>query len=282
MWARIASLKVLRVMLGLCVQPRPPATAKRPRQGNCCDDSGSGLRILVSHERFPAVCRVSSIGPQQELPIQSIMKTHSVRAARGFTLIELLVVIAIIAVLAGVGFSAGSSAIQKAKKTTCLAAATSIESAVANFYTEYGSMPDSRVADHEIDTKSDNKFLNQLLGFVDTAVGANRGDLNPRGVKFLSVKEGKAKGSFGTNGLLYTGTGLSTSANGLYDPWGGSFKVILDLDYNERVSPSPSAGGGATLNGRRVAVWSDGADGRKADGSIGANKATDDVKTWGQ
>jgi prepilin-type N-terminal cleavage/methylation domain-containing protein len=59
------------------------------------------------------------IDPPQQLPIHSIMKTHSVRAARGFTLIELLVVIAIIAVLAGVGFSAGSSAIQKAKKTTC-------------------------------------------------------------------------------------------------------------------------------------------------------------------
>jgi prepilin-type N-terminal cleavage/methylation domain-containing protein len=208
------------------------------------------------------------------------MKTHSVRAARGFTLIELLVVIAIIAVLAGVGFSAGSSAIQKAKKTTCLAAATSIEGAVNNFYTEYGSMPSAGTADVEFDTKSDDKFLNQLLGFVDPAVGANRGDLNPRGVKFLSVKEGKAKGSFGINGLLYQGTGLSTGADGLYDPWGGGYKVMLDLDYDERlvgVKPKGTGSTSVTLNGRRVAVWSDGADGVSVTG-----KATDDVKTWGQ
>ena len=114
------------------------------------------------------------------------MKTHSVRAHRGFTLIELLVVIAIIAVLAGVGFSAGSSAIQKAKKTTCLAAATSIESAVANFYTEYGSMPNSGTSDVTVKTNeaAGISLLKTLLG-MDTV-------LNPRGIKFLSAKEGKA------------------------------------------------------------------------------------------
>ena len=66
----------------------------------------------------------------------------------------------------------------------------------------------------------------------------------------------------------------------MYDPWGGPYNVILDLDYNEKlenVKPKGTGSTSVTLNGRRVAVWSDGADGVSATG-----KATDDVKTWGQ
>jgi prepilin-type N-terminal cleavage/methylation domain-containing protein len=196
------------------------------------------------------------------------MKTHSVRAARGFTLIELLVVIAIIAVLAGVGFSAGGSAIQKAKKTTCLAAAVSIESAVNNFYTEYGSMPSNGPLD-KTDTKSDTNLLKVLLGLEPTTATTR---LNPRGIKFLSAKEGKAD----KNGLIYDGD----TPKGMFDPWGGPYNVMLDLDYDEKlvgVKPKGTGSTSVTLNGRRVAVWSDGADGVSATG-----KATDDVKTWGQ
>jgi prepilin-type N-terminal cleavage/methylation domain-containing protein len=208
------------------------------------------------------------IDPPQQLPIHSIMKTHSVRAHRGFTLIELLVVIAIIAVLAGVGFSAGSSAIQKAKKTTCLAAAVSIESAVNNFYTEYGSMPYDGTVTNDTTVKTDagtgTNLLKTLLG-MDTA-------LNPRGIKFLSVKEGKAN----KNGLIYDSTGANVT--GMYDPWGGAYNVILDLNYDEKIAAKTTKEtASVTLNGRRVAVFSDGADWA----STGA-KATDDVKTWGQ
>jgi prepilin-type N-terminal cleavage/methylation domain-containing protein len=207
------------------------------------------------------------MNPPLQHPIQSIMKTHSVRANRGFTLIELLVVIAIIAVLAGVGFSAGGSAIQKAKKTTCLAAAVSIESAVNNFYTEYGSMPSAGTGDTTVKTDGAGiNLLKTLLG-MDT-------ELNPRSIKFLSAKEGKAN----KNGLIYDASG--NNITGMFDPWGGPYNVILDLDYDEKlvgVKPKGTGSAAATLNGRRVAVWSDGADGVSATG-----KAADDVKTWGQ
>lgn len=201
------------------------------------------------------------------------MKTHSVRTDRGFTLIELLVVIAIIAVLAGVGFSAGSSAIQKAKRTTCLAAATSIESAVANFFTDYGSMPYDVTVTNDTTVKtgaSGENFLKTLLG-MDTT-------LNPRGIKFLSAKQSKSKhtDSVKRDGIVYDGD----TPKGMFDPWGGEYNVLLDLDYNEKlenVKPKGTGSTSVTLNGRRVAVWSDGADGVSADG-----KATDDVKTWGQ
>ena len=197
------------------------------------------------------------------------MKTHPTRRKDGFTLVELLVVIAIIAVLAGAGFAAGNAAIQKAKKVTCLATCTALESAVNGFYTEYGAMPKDGISTDET-VKTDatgTTFLKVLLGLEGTAANA----LNTRAIKFLSVREGKAK----KNGIIYDTTG--TNVAGLFDPWGGSFFVMLDGDYDEKVKPAPSAGGTAIiLNGRRSAAWSNGADAISGTGG----KSTDDVKTW--
>jgi prepilin-type N-terminal cleavage/methylation domain-containing protein len=195
------------------------------------------------------------------------MKNPFVRINRGFTLVELLVVIAIVVVLAGAGFSAGGAAIQKAKKTTCLAAATGIETAVNNFYTEYGSMP--------TDGEDDEIFVTDEAAGIDllkTLLGEDK-TLNPRGIKFLSANEGKAN----KNGLIYNSSGTEVTA--MFDPWGGPYNVILDLNYDEKLEAVQPKGAGnkpSTLNGRRVAVWSDGADGVSASG-----KAADDVKTWG-
>lgn len=201
------------------------------------------------------------------------MKAHPSHTPRGFTLVELLVVIAIIAVLAGLGSAMANSMIQKAKKTTCLAAATAIETAVNNFYTEYGSMPSVGTTDTttaaplKTNQTTGLDLLRALLG-IETAATP----LNVRGIKFLSTKEGKAN----KNGLIYTTDGADIT--GMFDPWGGPYNIILDLDYNEKISAKTKAETTAvTLNGRRVAVWSDGADGVTAIG-----KRADDVKTWGQ
>jgi hypothetical protein len=138
---------------------------------------------------------------------------------------------------------------------------------VNNFYTEYGSMPDNGTADRTVKTDTDTTFLNVLLGLEGT--GSNV--LNTRAIKFLSVREGKAR----KNGLIYSTNG--SNVQGLYDPWGGAFNVMLDLDYDEKITVQPAAGTSTTLNGRRVAVWSNGADGVQ-----GGGKAADDVRTWGQ
>jgi prepilin-type N-terminal cleavage/methylation domain-containing protein len=196
------------------------------------------------------------------------MKTHLSRRKSGFTLVELLVVISIIAVLAAVGFAAGNMAINRARKLTALAAATSLESAVNNFYSEYGSLPDPATTDKELDTSKDTDFLNVLLGY-EQATGTV---LNTKGIRFLTVKETKSK----KGGLALSGGSSSPTATGLYDPWGSGYKVMLDCDYNEVIEPKPKGGTKATLNGKRVAVWSDGAD-----GVDDAGKSSDDVKTWG-
>ena len=199
------------------------------------------------------------------------MKTHSIRRPNGFTLVELLVVIAIIAVLAGAGFAAGNAAIQKAKKTTAMATCTALESAVNNYYTEYGAMPTAATTDLPVIKTDNDTLLKVLLGLEGTTP-----TYNTRSIKFLSVKEGKKKGTTGMNGLIYNTAG--TGVTGLYDPWGGVYNVMLDGDYNETLNGVKPKGSttSVTLSGRRVAAWSDGADGA----STGNGTAADDVVTW--
>lgn len=201
-----------------------------------------------------------------EFQPQPIMKIQSHPRPHGFTLVELLVVIAIIAILAAAGFSAGNAAIQKAKKITTLASATAVESAVNNFYTEYGSMPLVTTGDKVVKTNAGEgvALLKVLLGNDTTE--------NPRAIKFLNAKEGKNK----KNGLSFSGE----TVNGLYDSWGGPFHVMMDDLSDEKITVNAS-GVTTVLNGRRVAVWSEGADSKDVDGTK-ANKSTDDVKTWGQ
>jgi prepilin-type N-terminal cleavage/methylation domain-containing protein len=202
----------------------------------------------------------------------SHMKIPPSRRVRGFTLIELLVVIAIIAVLAAAGFAAGSAAVQKAKRTTAHSTAVALETAVNNFFTEYGSMPSTGTSDATVKTNAgDGVTLCTILLGKETSSGTM---LNTRAVNFLSVKSSKDKPSDNKpkDGMVYLDSGVP---KGLYDPWGGGYSVIMDLDYDERVTPAPAGGGGRLLHGRRVAAWSNGAD-----GVVSGGKSSDNVVTW--
>ncbi len=198
------------------------------------------------------------------------MKTPVFAHRSGFTLVELLVVIAIIAILAASGFVAGNVAMQKARKAGTLAICTEIEMGVNNFFTEYGTLPTDAAADEEIETKDADgvTFLEIMMAREDEGGTV----LNTKGIRFIEPKEGKAN----KGGVIYAASG--NAIQGLYDSWGGPYHVMLDADYDEQLVVQPKgAAASKTLNGRRVAVWSDGADGVEAGAS---GKAIDDVTTW--
>lgn len=172
------------------------------------------------------------------------MKTQSIKHQRqGFTLIELLVVITIIAVLAAAGFSAGTAAMTKAKRVTAQAAATSLATAVDQFYTEYSALPN--VGSSVVTNSAKGIELLNILAGLETTTPIQ----NDRKVRFLSLKEAKN----GKDGLKYNTAG--TTIEGLLDPWKEPFYVELDDDYDERLSFTPKDNSPVTLNGRRVAVY---------------------------
>ncbi len=198
------------------------------------------------------------------------MKTPYPPRAHGFTLVELLVVIAIIAVLASAGFAVGNKAFQQARKAMALRVCTGIELGVNNFFTEYSSLPTAEADDVELETDeaAGLEFIRVLL--ANEPEGATI--MNGKGIKFLEVKQGKAN----KDGLMYNDDG--TQIEGLFDPWGGPYHVILDADYDEQIQVQPKAAATPkNLNGRRVVAWTNGADGVE-DGSTG--KVMDDVTTW--
>jgi prepilin-type N-terminal cleavage/methylation domain-containing protein len=184
------------------------------------------------------------------------------RPSRGFTLIELLVVITIIAVLAGAGFVVGNSALNNARKLASQASAMSIQKAIDAFYSEYGTFPVTGSVDR-IDTSSSPEILNALLGKDET--------LNPRGLPFLTAKEGKKRGSGGADGLVFSDDG---SVRGMYDSWGNGFIIILNSNFEDQLRFTTSDSKSVTLNGRNAAVFSPGVP----EGETATTKTL--VKSW--
>jgi prepilin-type N-terminal cleavage/methylation domain-containing protein len=209
------------------------------------------------------------------------MKIQSTRRNSGFTLVELLVVIAIIAVLAGVAFTAGASAVMKAKKMTALTTATAIEQAVNNFVTENGSFPkagitgDEKIATADTSPSFNVEFLNILLG-----IEKSQTPLNSKGLKYLTVKQGKGK----KDGLIYRGGGAAAEnaeVLGLYDPWGGPYLVQFDGDYDDTITAkTASEKASKVIRGKKVIVWTNGANNTKDQSNSKKGKNTDAVKTW--
>jgi prepilin-type N-terminal cleavage/methylation domain-containing protein len=179
------------------------------------------------------------------------MKSSSEKnVKRGFTLVELLVVIAIIATLAAASFAIGPKMMNKARKLSAEAMATSIQLAADQFYTEYSALPDPGTND------SDTEFNTTLVDgitLLEILAGVDDGDQNARKMRFLSGKEAKNS----KDGIEYGSTG--DSIVGMYDPWGQPFYIWLDYDYDERLSFTPKGLSKLyKLNGRRVAVYSQG------------------------
>lgn len=159
-----------------------------------------------------------------------------IRSSRGFTLIELLIVIAIIGILMALLFPAVNSAIDAARRAQAKNDVTQLATAITAYETEYGRLPGSGTSDF-------NGKVTQSFMDILTASGSGTND-NPRKIVFLEVNSWK-KGKSGTNG------------NNFADPWGGSYYVALDYDYDNTLS---GIGTNSTNVRKKVAAWNKPAD----------------------
>lgn len=193
------------------------------------------------------------------------MKTHPQRrAGHGFTLVELLVVISIIIVLAAMSFGAANMAMNKARKVQALNDAKAIEMAIDGFFQEYSRFPAVSAGSDQIQTVGDAgvELLTVLLGKEEP--GANM--QNPRQIPFLTIKEGKGN----KGGIIYGRGGGSATIQGLYDPWGKPYFIMMDDDFDDQIQDPIKSG--QVIRNRKVVVYTLGNDDQAG--------TADDVKTW--
>jgi type II secretory pathway pseudopilin PulG len=138
--------------------------------------------------------------------------------------------IGVIGVLAALLLPAVSSAKNAAQKAMAKNDVVQIATAINAYYTEYGKFPSG--------PKSSRRVEGDLLAAL---TGVQNKD-NPRGIIFIEVQPAK--------------TGRSGIKNGAFvDPWGGSYKVIVDANYDSQITLDAQMG--SKIIRKNVAVWND-------------------------
>lgn len=188
-----------------------------------------------------------------------------------FTLIELFVVMAVIIILMGLAFPAFTSVQNAARKTQAKNDLVQIMAAVNAFYTEYGKYPTAATTQAAAKMTpggtSTGTLFNELRGLPAAP-------MNPRQIVFMSPPEAKDQ----TNPR----SGIKNSDGQLYDPWGTTYAIDLDADYDNQI-PNPyttdTGAGGANIR-QGVVAWSRGRDTRGGSGAKTSTDASDDVISW--
>jgi prepilin-type N-terminal cleavage/methylation domain-containing protein len=173
---------------------------------------------------------------------------------RGFTLIELLVVIAIIALLVTGAFGAYGFVMEKAKKADAQAACMAVSNGIDQYHTEYDYLPQPTSATKGTDCTTDTGPTEGLINIL-LAIDVTQ---NAKKINFIGdIKEAKTQAGEKVNGLIRT-----EETAELKDPWGNHYKVVLDLDLDEKIlNPNDKdAAGGRTELHKQVIVWSPGKD----------------------
>lgn len=163
----------------------------------------------------------------------STSTTKKTTRLQAFTLIELLVVISIIAILASLAFPAINGAMDSARKTTAKNAAVQIANAVVAYETEYGRLPRTTWA-----TAPTADFSGPITANLIGTLSGTTND-NPRAIVFLETSAYK-KGKGGTN-----------SSGEYLDPWGGTYRIALDYNYDNTIA----AGTNSVSLRKKVGLW---------------------------
>src|SRR5437773_7998877 len=172
--------------------------------------------------------------PPRRTPVCPRLAFHSNavqerRPHRAFTLIELLVVIATIGILLGVAVPSLFSVYERARKTQAKNDLTQIVTAVNAFYTEYGKYP---LATSDAYITATTRPSNADLFYTLRAqpLGLNGSNVaNPRQIVYISPRifdTIPARSAIGSDGHFY-------------DPWGTPYRVAIDGNYDNQITPNP-------------------------------------------
>lgn len=163
-----------------------------------------------------------------------------------FTLVELLVAIGIIAILSAILLPVLAGSAKKADMSKARSEISTLVNAIKQYESVYGVLPvPDGVSGGDVSTASDYQQLIYILqGEKDTTkISANNLAKNSRRQKFLDI--------VGNESGVYP------------DPWDNNYMVLLDHDYDGKISstktpPGISASGDLNFS---VVVWSKGPDG---------------------
>jgi len=188
--------------------------------------------------------------------------------AAAFTLIELLVVIGIIGILAAIMFPAANGAMRRAAQAHAENTCYQLKNSISAYFTEYRKYPVAQGTTEGTVFRTDNTLMDVLLGGDSEA---RQGGLNPRRIVFYTDKQARPLGG----GEYARGVVLNSDGGGeLWDPFGEHYYVVMDLDYNNRVSkPTWDISSASSVLPESILVWSSGP-------SKDENYAADNIKTW--
>lgn len=211
---------------------------------------------------------------RQTMKIAPPKSKESLKSA--FTLLELLVVISIIGLLAGMVFTGATSVIRRAERTGAENTAHNLRTAISTYFTEYRKFPvRPNVTEGQI-ILSDASLMNVLLGSDPEAL---QGGLNPRRIAFFTGKQARRGGQQpGDESEFRKGVRLQSDGTGvLIDPYNNFFRIVMDLDFNNRVQkPIWDTTNDANVLPETILIWSKGRDNIEA----GAGNIRDNIKTW--
>lgn len=214
--------------------------------------------------------------------------------SQGFTIVEILVVIAIVGMLAAISIPIGIRVYNSGMETKAEAHMKKFILACDAFERDHGSITYTvKIGGDSAQGLSDCCVLTSRTGFdevTDQNSGMTRGSSNSHWF-IRALVGGEDSASFSKNGKRYltienvkedyTGGGITRNANGeaegMLDPWGHSYVLIIDYSYDHEVTEDSNYLGKykdktINLGSSHVGLLSAGSDGK-----LGTD---DDIVSW--
>lgn len=241
------------------------------------------LKIPTTNKPSPVVIRCDRRArPSFRNPVSAVRNLFRLStlnyqlSTSSFTLLELLVAIAIIAILLGLAFPVFQGVQEQARRLQAKNDLVQIVNALNAYLIEYGRYPltPSPPADVTYGVTTTNDQLFNILRAITVSE-------NPRRIVFLAPPDVKNPNQ------PRSGIGTAAPSVGQYfDPWGKSYLVRLDADYDNQVRNPYAQGAGSAPYLRSSAIaWSFGKDclsqsvaTTPVDKNTGTNK--DDIVSW--